>query len=295
MIKKIVIFAMLLGLSVLISGCNLTGGNVQNNAIGGGGSSNGEDGIEITFVENNPPSEMFKGTEYTFAFIIQNYQMHEISNLEFKSSGFDRGLVTGIEETDTITSIPAFSDVAGPGLRTDFIYEGVVVDNFESRYPFNPKFRYCYDQTSYRQEEICVPSQNNVCSDDIVVERNVVTNGVFDFEIQRVNAIGDMIRIDFEMTNIGNGRLVDECFEPEGFSTDFSDVKARLGTEEVSCSPTGTENFIFTNGKANFFCEFGRTSDDSYPSQLYVSAKSKYEQEISLSIDVFDLSSSRVG
>lgn len=283
-----VMFTMLLGFSVLISGCNLTGGNVQNNAIGSGGSSSNVGGVEISFVENNPPSEMFKGEEYDFAFIFQNNQMHAVDNMQLKITGFDRGNVNGIPETDSVSSIPAFSDVAGAGIKTDYFYEGVVVDDFEKEYPFNPKIRYCYSHDSFRKEEVCVPALNNVCADDIIVESNTETNGVFGFEILRVNAISDRIRIDFEMSNRGNGRLVDECFEREGFASNFENVQARLGTEEGDCRPTGTDDFIFTNGKANFYCEFSRTGDDSYPSQLFVSAGSLYEEETSLSITVFD-------
>lgn len=272
---------------LIISGCtSFTGGDVRTSGIGGSGSQAG--GVVITFSENNPPKEMFKGEEYDFAFLFSNYQMHDIVDMRLKITGFDRGNVEGIPETDSVSSISKFSEVAGAGLKTDYFYEGVVVDNFEKEYPFNPKIRYCYTQQSFRKQEICVPATNNVCSDDIVVKDSVEQNGAFNFKVQRVNAISDKIRIDFEMTNTGSGKVVDECFEREGFASSFDGVVAKLGVEEGDCYPVGTENYLFTNGKANFYCEFSRTGDDSYPSQVYVSASSLYEQETSLSITVRD-------
>ena len=276
-------------LLLVIGGCStFTGGDVSQSGIGGGGSSSNVGGVEIDFVENNPPSEMFKGTSYDFAFIFRNSQMHEVDDLKLKISGFDRGNVQGIPEQDSVGPISKFSEVAGPGLKIDYIYEGVVVDNFEKSFRLDPKIRYCYSQLSFRKEGICVPATNNVCGDDIVVDKAVETNGVFDFKIQRVNAISGKIRIDFEMTNRGSGRVVDECFESEGFASDFGAVIARLGTQEGDCKPAGTEKYIFTNGKANMYCEFDRTGDDSYPSQVYISAGSLYEQEKSLSITALD-------
>ena len=285
--KIVVKIMVLITLGAIISGCNFSNGDVQTAGIGGGSSSSAG-GVDIQFVENNPPSEMFKGEEYDFAFLFFNNQMHVVDDLQLKITGFDRGNVVGIPEEDSVSSIPAYSDVAGAGVKTDYFYEGVVVDDFEKEYPFNPKIRYCYSQDSFKKEEIIVPAQNNVVDPDISVDSNSETNGVLGFEILQVNAISDKIRVDFEMTNEGNGRLVDECFEREGFASEFGSIEARLGTEVGECYPTGTEEFIFTNSKANFYCEFGRTGDDSYPSQLFIQAGSLYEQETGLSITVYD-------
>lgn len=287
-ITKYINLIMICLAALLLSGCaNFTGGGVQTSGIGGGSSSS-QGGVEITFSENNPRSEYFKGEPITFAFLFSNYQMHEVEDMQLKITGFDRGNVNGVPETDSVSSISKFSEVAGPGLKTDYIYEEVEVDNFEKEFPFNPKIRYCYTQQSFKKEEICVPATNNICSDDIVVQSNVEENGAFNFEILRVNAISGKIRIDFEMTNAISGKIVDECFEREGFASSFDGVVAKLGVEDGECFPIGTENFLFTNGKANFYCEFARTGDDSYPSQVYVSASSLYEQETSLSITVRD-------
>lgn len=279
-------------LTFLVAGCSSINTGADTRTAGIGGDSSSENGaVEISFVENNPPSQMFKGEEYEFAFQIFNYQMHEVEDMRLRITGFDRGNVRGLPEEDTISTIPQASEVAGAGIKTDHTYSGVVVDDFEREFPLNPRIRYCYTQTSFRQEGICVPSRNNVCDESVVVESNVETNGPFGFRVEQVNAINDKIRIDFSLNNRLNGRVVDECFGREGFASEFSGIRASLGVEEGTCSPTGTDRFLFANGRANFYCEFSRTGDDSYPAQLFVEASSLYEQENNLNIIVRDPSS----
>ena len=290
-IKKIIKISMLIVLMVVLAGCSFTGNSdVRTSGVSGGSGGSSQGGVGISFIENNPPSEMFKGENYDFAFLFSNYQMHQVDDLELKISGFDRGIVRGIPESDSISSIPAYSEVAGAGLKTDHFYEGVVVEGFEKEYPVNPKIKYCYSQTSFRKEEICVPSIKNVCADDIEILNRPEDNGALEFKILRVNSVSGKVRIDFEMTNSLNGRIVESCFEEAGFASPYDEVISTLGVEDGECNPTGAENFLFTNGKANFYCEFDRTSDESYLSQVFVSAGSLYEQETSLSITARDIS-----
>lgn len=282
---------MIMLLSLIIAGCSSvnTGGDTRTAGIGEDSSS--ENGaVEIGFVENNPPSEAFKGVPFDFAFEIFNYQMHDVDDMKLKITGFDRGNVAGLPEEDTVGTILQASEGAGPGFKDDHFYGDVVVDDFTREFPLNPRIRYCYSQTSFRQEGICVPSRNNVCDDSIVVESNVETNGPFGFNVEQVRAINDKIRIDFSMTNRLGGRVVEQCFDREGFASEFSGVSASLGVEEGSCEPTGTDRYLFRNGGANFYCEFSRTGDESYPAQLYVQAGSLYEQEENLNIVVRELS-----
>lgn len=288
--KKFVILSVSLLSLLLITGCtgNIGGGDTVRTANIGGSSGSNNGAITIDFVENNPPSEMFKGESYDFAFIFLNNQMHEVDDLELRITGFDRGNVRGLPEQDRVSLIPRASEVAGPGRKTDHFYSGVVVDDFTREFPLNPRIRYCYTQTSFRQQEICVPSLNNVCGNDVVVRNVVETNGPFNFRVQRVNAIGGTVRIDFEMTNRLGGTVVDECFGRDGFASEYSGIVARLGTVEGDCRPSGTNDFLFANGRANFHCEFARTGDDSYPAQLYVEAQSLYQQEKELRIIVRD-------
>ncbi|MCH8519442.1 MAG: hypothetical protein LAT82_01675 [Nanoarchaeota archaeon] len=287
--KTSVIFTILLSM-LLIAGCTggVGGGDNVRTASIGGSSANNNGAVVLNFVENNPPSQMFKGERYDFAFVISNYQMHEVDDLRLRITGFDRGNVNGLPEQDTVSSIPSASEVAGAGIKTDHFYSDVVVDDFTREFPLNPRIRYCYTQTSFRKQEICVPSLNNVCGRDVVVANTVETNGPFNFRVQNVNSIGGTIRIDFEVTNRLGGRVVDECFGREGFASEYSGVVARLGTVEGNCRATGTNDYLFANGRANFFCEFSRTGDDSYPAQLYVEAQSLYEQEKRLNIMVRD-------
>ena len=103
------------------------------------------------------------------------------------------------------------------------------------------------------------------------------------------NAIADNIRIDVEVTNKASGNVVDTCFDTENYANSFNVVSATLGTSEGSCSPAGTDTYLIANNKANFFCEFERSSDSSYASQLSFELEYLYNQETKQKIVVKDV------
>ncbi|MFP4402680.1 MAG: hypothetical protein ACLFPL_05640 [Candidatus Nanoarchaeia archaeon] len=293
--KKIINIIMFVLFALIIAGCAQTNNSGDDNVRAGGiGEDRAQENgaVDIEFVENNPPSEAFIGEPFDIAFEFYNYQMHSVDDMRLKITGFDRGNVEGIPEEDAVGAITAASETAGAGVKTDYFYEDVRVDGFTREFPLNMRIRSCYTQTSFRQQEICVPSQgSNQCSDDVSVSDSVETNGPFDFQIQRVNAIGDRVRIDILLENRLDGRVVDQCFDREGFSSEYEGVDARLGTIDGSCEPIGTDSYLFTNGRANFYCEFSRTGEDSYPSQLYLEASSLYEEDTRKNVMVRDPSS----
>lgn len=290
-VKRIEFVVSMLLLSIFIAGCGgVTDEGSGVRAAGIGGEKSDENGaIDIKFVENNPPQEAFIGEPFDIAFEFYNYQMHDIDDMRLKITGFDRGNVQGIPEEDSVGTITSASEVAGAGVKTDYFYSDIVVDGFTREFPLNMRVRSCYSQTSFKQKEVCVPSKgSNQCGDDVIVGDSVETNGPFEFEVQRVNAISDKVRVDVLMTNRLDGRVVDQCFDREGFSSEYNGVTARLGTVDGTCQPTGTDSYLFTNGRANFYCEFSRTGEDSYPSQLYLEASSLYEQETRKNVIVLD-------
>lgn len=274
----------LFALFLVFAGCT-TDTDARNSGFGGG-SSGGSSGIELEFAEGNPPSEMFKGQPYTFAFVIRNLQEHEINDLQIRTKGFDRGFVSGLAENYNVDRLQRSSSQADPGLYTGLIVQGVTVDGFTGDFNFNPEFDMCYTAKTNFRQQICIPSTSNTC--DVDVSNEVNSNGPLSVDVSNINAIGDNIRIDFQVRNSGSGNVVNTCFSADEYTAQYS-AAATLGTTNGNCNPSGTNEFLIAGETAAFYCEFERTSDSSYSSQLNVELEYGYEQSHREQILVRDL------
>lgn len=275
---------------VFIAGC--TGDDdTRSSGIGSGSSSsNSPDptgGVSLEFAEGNPSGEIYKGNEVNFAFVFRNNQEHPIENLQLKTGGFDRGFVSGLQEEYTIERISPATDAAGQGVYSGLVEDGVVVDGFNGDYDFNPDFDYCYEATSTHQESICVPSQNNQCEVD--VEEETSANGPLTVGISSINSLENSILVRFDVENSGPGQVVNECFNTDDYGISYS-VEAELGAQAGECSPQGADEFLLNDGESGSFqCEFSRTSDSSYSTQLSLDIDHTYQQSTQKQIDVINL------
>ncbi len=288
--KNNILLIMLISLSLIFAGCSSNSDAKQSGLFSGIGkgsssSSNSDSGLSLTFAENNPPSKMIKGAPVNFAFIFTNAQKHEITDLRIKTKGFERSYVSGLAEEYNINLIPKATLQTGEGIYTGLQVSGVSVDGFTNSFLFNPKFEYCYTAKTSYVEQLCVPSTQNTCS--LKVDKSIDSNGPIKVNIDRVNSIENNIRIDFSIYNSGNGKVVNECFKTDDYSNDYKLNSVKLGTTEGAC--TAISDYKLNNGKSNFYCEFTRTSNEEYASQLSVKIGYKYNQEVQKQIVVEDL------
>jgi hypothetical protein len=284
--KSSLVVGLLLALMLIFAGCSTDTGDSKESGLfkKDSGTSSSGSGVDLSFAENNPPSSMIKGQPSTFAFVFTSYQEHEISDMRVKTKNFDTSYVTGLSADYTVSKIPRYSEKTGPGVFSGLIAEGVRVDNFEGNYNFNPVFDYCYSAKTSFREQICVPSKRNQC--DTSIEKAKSENGPVGVSIERITAVEAGIRIDFVINNKGKGKVVNECFKTEDYANAYG-LKVTLGTAQGTCEAISGQNII--NGKSNFYCNFPRTSDESYASQVVVELDYNYQQEARKSIRVEDL------
>lgn len=284
-----VLTVMLLGVVLLLSGCGLDGDNKEGGiSIGGGSSASGTGGVELSFAEKNPSSEMLVGEAQTFAFVFKNNQNHPVNDLVVKAKGFDYSYVSGLDnykDSGSVDEIPRATIQSGAGIY-DGLKVDVTVDGFGDReYNFNPTFDYCYTAKTTFSEEVCVPSKDNICDEKITKSKE--QNGPLTVNVERITPTGDQIRIDFKLSDSGKGQIVNECFDVEDHSNAYNGLEVKLGTNVGTCEAPSGEKII--NGESFFNCKFARGSDDSYTSQVQVSFDYKYQQSIKKSIVVRDL------
>lgn len=277
---------------LVVAGCSSGTEDTQNSGFGGGSSNSNSPsptkGVTLEFAQGNPSDEIFKGNPVNFAFVFKNNQEHAIENLQLRTSGFDRGFVSGLNEEYSINRIAPATEAAGQGIYSGLVVDGVVVDNFQGEYDFNPEFAYCYEATSTHQESVCVPSSQNQCETEF--QKSTSANGPLTVSISSINSLENSVLIRFNVENRGPGRVVNECFNTQDYATSY-DVEARLGTQQGSCNPAGAEEFLLNNGETGSFqCEFSRTSDESYSTQLVVDLGHLYQQSLRKEISVVNLS-----
>jgi hypothetical protein len=276
---------------LILAGCTSGSDNDQSisNPFGSGNGnsvSSSSSGVSLEFTDGNPPQDMFIGSPVNFAFVFKNYQLHDVENMEVRVKGFDRSYVSGLDESYSITRVPKASEALGAGTFAGLVASGVVVDGFVGDYDFKPEFEYCYMAKTTFRETVCVPSLTNQCEVDYNAE--TTQNGPISVKINRVNSISDNVQISFTLENKGQGETRTQCFNDQDYTSPYVLNSVKLGTLDGSCTPQGTDDYLLGDGKGSFFCEFSRSQDGSYPTQLTLELEYLYEQEIQRSYTVID-------
>lgn len=285
MIKRnsLVIFMVLIGL--FFSACSAGSGAEENNLFGRGSSSSGGSGVTLDLAESNPPSEMFKGQPYNFAFVFTNSQQHDVTDLEMRPRGYDSSYVQGISNSYNVQTIPRATTQTGPGVYAGLVLQGVRVDGFVGDYSFNPRFDYCYSAKTQFREQMCVPSATNTC--DIAVDGTLTQNGPLSVNVDYINSLSNEIRVDFTISNSGSGQVVNNCFNTDDYANSYSLTSVKLGSANGNCE--AISGYQILNGQSKFYCTFPRNSEESYASQLVVELDYKYQQSTQKNIVVRDL------
>ncbi len=277
--------------ALIFAGCSSDSGNSESGLpfVGSGGgstSSSSSSGVTLEFTEGNPPSEMFMGSPVNFAFVFKNFQQHNVDDLELKVSGFDTGYVSGLNSDYSISNIPRYAEATGAGVYAGLVASGVTVDGFIGNYNFNPRFDYCYTAKTTFRETVCVPSLTNQCEVDYDAE--TTQNGPVKMTINKINSISGNVQVIFNIENTGSGETRNTCFKEDDYATSYLINSIKLGTQDGNCQPQGTDDFLLGDGKGSFFCEFSRSQDSSYSTQLTAEIEYLYEQTLQKEFEVID-------
>mgnify|MGYP006273014131 FL=1 len=293
--QKNSLIILLIVLGLVFAGCSSQVGDSQSNIFGSGesdtssSSSSLRGGVELDFMDGNPPKEMFKGEDYTFTFVFTNEQKHPIEDLVVQTRGFDRGFVNGLDEEYSVNTIPRANDISGPGIYSGLVVSGVDADGFTGDYSLDPVFDYCYTAKTTFREQVCVPNSRNQC--DINVDSSREQNGLVRVSLGELQVTGDSMVIPIEFSNSGSGEVVNECFNTDDFNRNYELVNVMLGSQEGNCRTTSSDSYTLINGASTIFCEFSRAdnNDEAYVSQLSLEIEYMYQDTTELDIEVRDL------
>jgi len=287
--KKLLIILMISGL--IFTGCNFGTDGKQSgfsDIIGSGSSSSGESGSGVAIEFEKLNFKPIKGDSFSLLATFKNYQPEPVS-IRVKPTGFYWQYVEGLEKEFTIDLTPATS--TGPMKLAKF-FEGITISGFEGDYNWNPIFQYCYETKSIFRELVCVPDEQGAC--DIPIEPSTYKYGPLNTKVTSVYLIGkDKIGTIIDISNTNNGNVVNDCFQDKrkmGFGNKIDDPVVKLGTEIGDCISTSASNgFVINDNSQTMKCEFPRTQDGVYPTQIVIEYGYKYQQESSTEITIKDL------
>lgn len=276
--------------SIIFSGCGMLGsneGDQRQSGIGLGSSSSGGNGVEITFENEN--IQPIKGETFSLFMKIKNYQRHEITDLEIRPTGFEKSFVSGLNNQYSETLGKATE--SGPNQKT-LLIEGITLDDFTGNFNFNPIFKYCYSAQSYIRKQTCIPNKNNQCNID--VDESTEKNGPLSINIDRIFPLGETkIGIEVTVKDNGGGNIVSECFQDpnrNNYGNPFRIREALIGSNNGNCKPISSDEYVINEKSAKFLCEFDRSSEESYASQITISLDYKYQQSVRKNILIRDMS-----
>jgi hypothetical protein len=291
-LSKYLILVLILIVGMLFSGCSLNTNTNENSFSIGSGSANTNSGvgIDLSFAKGNPPTEMFIDSPVNFGLVFKNYQNHDIENMKVFVSGFDKGFVSGLNSEYTVSKIPKASDI-GPGEYT-LLINGVKVSGFNGKsFQFNPIFKYFYTAHSTLIQAVCIPDKTNQCNLDVSNEK--VQNGPVQINIDKITNLGDKIMVQFTLKNIGNGKVVtdENSINKDEYMSKYKVDYVKLGTNEGTCKPQGTEDYVIVNGVGHFYCDFSNNVNEAYTSQISAQVTYNYLQQNQIKINVQNLAS----
>jgi len=253
----------------------------------------GVKGLEMNFMEGTPRVVYHDGGPYSGILELWNKGTTKIESGRVYYSGFDRGIITGIEDLDTIPT-----DLDGDPTPT--IIEGVTQYNPEGGYAtlsnnninveydfptgvLNTKIRATaiYPYATEFSTDFCVDSKPYTTKDKVCTMADKTFSGgqgapvaVTKVEPQ---VVGDGIRFKITFRNAGNGDVLDSSKAGTDASTKPSDLKVsdydyvsvtepKLGGTDGSCQPTPRVKLV--NGQGFTFCTFTVTGDEAYTTRL---------------------------
>ena len=246
--------------------------------IGTGSSGvSGSGGVSLEIEQF--PASFWEGETYdAITLVLYNDQWHVIEDLEVKVSGVDRSLVSGLPDTLSAPKLNRAS-VQAPGIGT--IKLGAMhFHDLTGDYQARMNFLYCYSAVSSHTEQVCIPRIGETSCQGSV-SNNLDSNGPVSVRIDTIDFIGEKVRMTLRISNSNAGKAVNACFGRDDIAVDYSLDKVSLGADVGSCKPLQSEEYVLTNGETFVYCDFQRTSDDEYPTSLFVELSYLYEQRAS--------------
>jgi hypothetical protein len=275
----------------------------------------GTQGVEISFVNNAPPSRIYVGDSMDIAVELKNrgaYPQGQTFQGKLEIGGFDPASIRG--SWDGGNSIPTslegksqYNPEGGYAVMTYRERSGVNVPFDADYYDPNIIVHACYKYKTTADVMVCIdPDPYKVVSERKVCDIN---NGVFSaggsqgapIAVTKVEEeVGsDKIYFRVYFSNVGGGSvMMPDAYNECPFNLKIEDLDKVIATVKLpydaspECSPKGTASdpIRLTNGQGYIFCKFTKpASDSAYTTSLNINADYVYSSSISKQIRIVNI------
>jgi len=296
--KKISFFALLLSV-LFVAGCTLNSTKTSTDEV-----YTGTQGIVMSFIAQNPPSEIFEGSPMSVLIDYSNKGASEIKSGKLYLTGYDSTYLFGssskVENLNGLNGKSLLNPV-GEEKIAEFVSGSVNKPDDIDRFSQKLKLTACYEYETHASAQVCIdPDPFGIREGKKTCTVSAITLSGGQGAPVGVTSIDERIagnRIQFKIffKNLGSGEVynvgkgTDNCFS----SLDYSDldqvtvVGARFSRKTLSCEPSKVR---LVNNEGYVIC-YGNieTTGDEYLTTLNVDLKYNYRDSIIRSVDILDV------
>jgi hypothetical protein len=301
--KKLVILTLLM----LIAGCGTLG-------LGGGSqvsgtSAQGSQGLQIRFMQNLPPTQIFDTEQMSAQLEVRNVGAYEVGGAgdRIYLSGFDPNIVVGIPPGGIqLPRIEGQSEFNPRGSFDFATFDNIQIRNIPTeRFPVIMLATACYGYETKAAAQVCLDPnpniatlQQKVCNPSLVQ----VTSQAAPIRVTNIQAEPRRGVTTFRISvqNSGGGSpfrngvsFLNRCspFDRQGLS--FSDIDyvqvidVSAGGRPLNCRTTSEDGHVrLANGAGMFTCESTVQGNDAYTTPMSITLRYGYRQQLRTQFNV---------
>ncbi|MBI4438529.1 hypothetical protein HY640_01195 [Candidatus Woesearchaeota archaeon] len=263
----------LVALLVVLAGCS---GGSSDPGAGGDKFKSGTKGLGLAFMPGVPPDRFLGEGRFGVAVQVRNLGTSDIEQGQGTVfiSGFDPGIITGMETSADVGRLSGRSSFTPEGELNVVEFEGVVSLQ-EGVDAYRPVLlaTACYSYQTWAVPVVCVDSDSSSTGQEVCSSKDVSLSGgqgapVAVTKVQ-LSPSSEKLRFVIDVSNVGGGAVFSEqamerC-SPYSEGLSFRDIDlVRLESVEVagrditgSCKPLTDGHIKLINGKRSIFCELG--------------------------------------
>ncbi|MFO7710251.1 MAG: hypothetical protein R6V53_00635 [Candidatus Woesearchaeota archaeon] len=304
--KKILLLTLFL--TVLLSACTLDRSEDTDENY-----RSGSQGLYMQFMPNMPPSQIYDDEEFSTMIEIHNKGAHDLetgSNSQIYLSGFDKNIITGVNEGKRLMDLEGKSMYNNQGEFSSIEFDGAIrsldARNID-KYDFNLVATACYSYKTIAEPTVCIDpdpysttAKNKAC--DSKINPSVGSQGapvaVSSIEMEPLKG---RTKFKIHVDNVGGGTVFKQgyshltsCspYSPDGL--EYKDINyvtvtaVEIANSDIrgTCRPLDNGELKLINGHGYFVCEVTGLAGPAYTTPLRIELEYGYRQEISRPVTI---------
>lgn len=263
----------------------------------------GLQGIDMQYIENLPPYQLYDTSELTAIVELRNLGSHDISEDEcvVTLSGYDPHIIRSITERKSCGQLEGKDEymIDGGYNMVEFSSSSISLPGEIDLYNPNLVASVCYKYTTVANPQVCIdPHFYDLSSDQRICEvRDVSLAGGQGAPVAvsfvNVDMVNNRAIFQIDVTNVGTGRIIspqvgiNHCPLNLRYN-DFDELRYNVelsGASLLRCSPEN--NLVrLVNGRGRIICSFDIGNTQAYTTPLRIELDYNYLSSIRKQVEI---------